>query len=124
MMTFTGVLMFIFSPVMFAVLTPNPEVRMLGTQILRIEAFAEPFYAASIVAAGAMRGAGDTRVPSILNLVSMWGVRITAASLLAPRFGLQGVWLAMCGELCIRGVLFLVRLWRGKWLRQTLGEKV
>ena len=26
----------------------------------------------------------------------MWGVRITAAALLAPRLGLAGVWLAMC----------------------------
>lgn len=119
-MSVMGVLMFIFSPYMFAMLTPDAQVRMLGTQVLRIEAFAEPLYAASIVAAGALRGAGDTRVPSILNLVSMWGVRITAAALLAPRVGLYGVWLAMCGELCFRGVLFLIRLKRGKWLMKNL----
>ncbi len=117
LMTLTGVLMFIFSPYVFAMLTPDEEVRMLGTQVLRIEAFAEPLYAASIVTAGALRGAGDTRIPSILNLVSMWGVRLTAAWLMAPRFGLHGVWLAMCGELCVRGILFLVRLIRGKWLQ-------
>lgn len=111
-MTIMGILMFLFSPCMFTLLTSDAEVRLLGTRILRIEAFAEPLYAASIVAAGALRGAGDTRIPSILNLVSMWGVRITAAALLAPRVGLQGVWLAMCGELCFRGVLFLIRLKR------------
>lgn len=120
LMTFAGILMFIFAPAMFALLTPNPEVRMLGIHVLRIKAFAEPLYAASIVAAGALRGAGDTRVPSIINLVSMWGIRITAASLLAPGFGLKGVWLAMCGELCIRGLLFLARLRQGKWLQRTL----
>lgn len=119
-MTGMGILMFLFSPYMFALLTPDEGVRLLGTKVLRIEAFAEPLYAASIVAAGALRGAGDTRIPSILNLVSMWGVRITAAALLAPRIGLQGVWLAMCGELCFRGVLFLVRLKRGKWLEKSL----
>ena len=119
LMTVTGVLMFLFSPYVFQMLTPDPGVQALGVQVLRIEAFAEPLYAASIVAAGALRGAGDTRIPSILNLVSMWGIRITAASLLAPVTGLFGVWLAMCGELCVRGILFLVRLWRGKWLRQN-----
>ncbi|MCM1040039.1 MAG: MATE family efflux transporter [Ruminococcus sp.] len=119
-MTLMGILMFIFSPYMFAMLTPDENVRLLGTQILRIEAFAEPLYAASIVAAGALRGAGDTRIPSILNLVSMWGVRITAAAFLAPRVGLHGVWLAMCGELCVRGILFLIRLRRGRWLDKTL----
>lgn len=119
-MSVMGVLMFLFSPNMFAMLTPDREVRLLGTQVLRIEAFAEPFYAASIVAAGALRGAGDTKIPSILNLVSMWGVRITAAAVLAPWLGLHGVWLAMCGELWVRGILFLIRLGRGKWLRKEL----
>ena len=72
-----------------------------------------------IVAAGALRGAGDTLAPSVMNLVSMWGVRITLAALLAPRFGLAGVWGAMCFELCVRGVLFLVRLLRGRWLEKA-----
>lgn len=119
-MSVLGVLMFLFSPYMFAMLTPDPKVRLLGTQVLRIEAFAEPLYAASIVAAGALRGAGDTLIPSILNLISMWGIRITAAAFLAPRLGLHGVWLAMCGELCVRGILFLIRLGRGKWLNRDL----
>ena len=117
-MAFTGVLMFLMAPWMFSLLTPDPAIQELGAYVLRIEAFAEPLFAASIVVAGALRGAGDTLAPSILNLVSMWGVRLTAASLLAPRFGLPGVWAAMCGELCVRGVLFLVWLVKGKWLNK------
>ena len=73
-------------------------------------------FAAAIVTAGALRGAGDTKVPSVMNLVSMWGVRIPAAALLAPRLGLYGVWIAMCVELCVRGLLFLLRMLRGRWL--------
>lgn len=119
LMALTGALMFLAAPWMFSLLTPDPAIQELGTYVLRIEAFAEPLFAASIVAAGALRGAGDTMVPSALNLVSMWGVRITMASVLAPRFGLAGVWMAMCGELCVRGVLFLVRLLRGRWLEGT-----
>lgn len=111
-----ALLMYSFSPVAFQLLTPDPDVQSLGVQVLRIEAFAEPLYAVSIAAAGAMRGAGDTLLPSVLNLVSMWGVRITAAALLAPHLGLVGVWMAMCGELCVRGILFLVRLMRERWL--------
>lgn len=115
-MGLTGTIMFFIAPWMFSLLTPDPAVQTLGTYILRIEAFAEPLYAASIVATGAMRGAGDTAAPSILSLVSMWGVRITLMAVLAPRFGLPGAWFAVCFELCIRGVLFLVRLLRGKWM--------
>lgn len=119
-MTCTGGLMFLGAPWMFSLLTPDPAIRVLGTRVLRIEAFAEPMFAASIVAAGALRGAGDTLVPSIMNLASMWGVRITLSLILAPQLGLIGVWLAMCVELCVRGGLFLIRLLRGKWLTGRL----
>ena len=68
--------MFLCAPFMFAMLTPDPAIRALGARVLRIEAFAEPLFAVSIVAQGALRGAGDTLVPSLMNLASMWGVRI------------------------------------------------
>ena len=118
-MTATGALMYAFAPQMLAMLTPDPRVRELGAAVLRIEAFAEPLYAASIVTAGALRGAGDTLVPSILSLVSMWGVRIPAAAFLAPRYGLRGAWIAMAGELCFRGLIFVARMARGRWIKQT-----
>lgn len=121
LMTGTAFLMFFFAPAMFSMLTPDAAVQSLGVKVLRIEAFAEPLFACSIVAAGALRGAGDTLVPSVMSLLSMWGIRITMAAFLAPRIGLTGVWIAMCVELCIRGVLFLVRLFREKWLRVVDG---
>ena len=116
-MTIGGVLMYIAAPAMIGVLTPNEEIRNLGAAVLRIEAFAEPFYAASIVASGALRGAGDTLVPSCMNFASMWCVRIPLAAILAPRVGLYGVWIAMCVELCFRGILFMARLKRERWMR-------
>ncbi len=122
LMTVTAFLMFFFAPGMFSMLTPDAAVQKLGVKVLRIEAFAEPLFACSIVAAGALRGAGDTLVPSIMSLLSMWGIRITMAAFLAPRIGLVGVWIAMCVELCIRGILFLIRLFREKWLRVIEGE--
>ena len=67
---------------------------------------------------GALRGAGDTLVPTLLNIATMWGVRITLSLLLVPTMGLAGVWVAMLVELCVRGALFLVRLKRGKWLER------
>ncbi len=117
-MTGTGILMYIFAPQMIGILSPDPEIQALGAKVLRIEAFAEPFFAASIVASGAFRGAGDTLVPSILNFCSMWLVRLTMASYLAPRLGLRGVWIAMCIELIVRGSLFL-----GRMVLHPIGQK-
>ena len=115
-MAVTGAAMFFAAPAMMALLTPDESIRSLGTMVLRIEAFAEPMYGASIVAAGAFRGAGDTLVPSMMNFGSIWFVRITLALVLTRYYGLKGAWIAMCIELCFRGFIFMVRLYREKWM--------
>lgn len=120
LMAGSGALMFAFAPQMIGILTPDREVRALGASVLRIEAFAEPMFGASIVAGGVFRGAGDTLVPSCMSLLSMWAVRIPLAAFLAPRIGLRGVWTAMCIELCFRGVIFLIRLAGHRWSKKSL----
>ena len=117
-MTLTGAGLFAFAPALMSIFTADAAVIALGARVLRIEAFAEPMFGASIVASGAMQGAGDSTACFVLNIFSMWGIRLTLAFLLAPRFGLVGVWGAMCFELCVRGLLFLIRLARGKWLEK------
>lgn len=116
----TAVFMYILAPFAFSLLTSDPEVAALGTKVLRMELIAEPLYGASICCAGVFRGAGDTLRPSILNLVSMWGVRILLAAILVPHLGLEGYWIAMAIELCFRGIIFLIRLYRGKWMKKAV----
>ena len=116
-MAVMGVVMYVFAPEMIGMLSPVEEIRRLGTEVLRIEAFAEPFFAASIVTYSVCVGAGDTIKPALLNLVSMWCVRLTLAALLAPTYGLRGVWVAMAIELTFRGTIFLFRLFKGRWMR-------
>jgi len=115
MMTFLAILMYIFAPQMMGILSNDPEVVSLGARMLRIEAFAETMYAVSIVAYGACVGAGDTMVPTVMNFVSMWLVRIGLSLILTPRLGLQGYWIAMCVELNFRGLLFLLHMRRNRW---------
>ncbi len=119
-MTLTGALMFIFAPQMIALLSPDPEIQSLGTIILRIEAFAEPLYGASIVANGVFRGARDTLVPSCMSFLSMWLVRLPLAYFLAKTMGLKGVWIAMCLELCFRGTIFLIRMKGRSWQKASV----
>ena len=120
LMGLAGVFMYLLAPAIFSLLTSDPEVAKLGTAVLRIELLAEPLYGASICCAGVFRGAGDTLVPSAFNLVSMWCVRIVLAWFLVPAMGLKGYWTAMCIELCFRGILFLIRLYRGKWMKKSV----
>ena len=117
-MTLMGVLMWIFASELMMLMTPVDEIIRIGSECLRIEAFAEPMFAAAIVCNGIFVGAGDTLRPAIMSLASMWGVRLTLAALLATTYGLPGVWTAMAIELTFRGIIFLWRLFQGGWLRK------
>jgi putative MATE family efflux protein len=117
-MTMMGILMFVFAPELMSLMTPVDEIIAIGAKCLRIEAFAEPMFAAAIVCNGIFIGAGDTLRPAIMSLMSMWGVRLTLAALLSTTYGLPGVWVAMAIELSFRGFIFIARLFRGGWLKK------
>lgn len=111
-MTLMGIVMYVFAPEMIGLLTPVADIQNLGVSVLRIEAFAEPFFAAAIVAYSVCIGAGDTLKPSVINLGSMWLIRLTLAYALASQYGLRGVWFAMAVELTLRGLMFIYYLSR------------
>src|SRR5438128_11006614 len=82
MMSLMGALFFTFAPEMFTFICPHPEQRPVveaGVPVLRLEAFAEPALASIIIFLCALRGAGDTRVPVLLNGLGLFGVRIPLA---------------------------------------------
>ena len=120
MMSALAVVMFFIAPQLMSLLSVDPDVVALGARVLRIEAFAEAGYAASIVAYGACVGAGDTTVPSIINLSSMWLVRIIPAIFLTRVYGLVGYWICMCVELNVRGLLFIGRIRGEKWMKKMI----
>lgn len=125
-MTVMGVAMYLAAPWMMEIMTPVESIRQLGAEVLRIEAWAEPMFAASIVIYGIFVGMGDTIVPACMNFGSIWLVRVPLAAWLAHVYaspgnmaaGLKGVWIAMCIELTFRGSIFLIRLLRGKWIHR------
>ena len=69
-------------------------------------------------------GAEDTLVPSILNLASIWVVRLGLAFLLVVPLGLHGVWAAMAAELCVRGLLLLMRQRRSKYYSGSMHRQI
>ena len=119
-MTLMGILMFIFAPELMSFMSPVEQIVSEGTAALRIEAFAEPMFAAAIVCNGVFVGAGDTLKPAVMSLTSMWGVRLTLAWWLSQSHGLRGVWTAMAIELTFRGIIFLIRLLRGNWNKKLV----
>ena len=119
-MLISSIFMYCFAPQMMALLSTDPAVIALGVAVLRIEAFAEPLYAASLVVSGVFQGAGRTVIATVITAATMWGIRVPVSALLAPRFGLHGVWFAMALQLSVSGLLFLLWLVRKGWLPEDM----
>lgn len=115
-----AVLMYVFAPQMMGIMTPVQEIVDLGARCLRVESWAEPLFAASIISYGVFVGAGSTLLPCGINLVSMWIVRLGLSAILVKTMGLYGVWLAMSIELCFRGIVYLLALSSKRWLKSVV----
>ena len=105
LMTVMGIVLYITAPAVMSLMSPVEEICLLGTEALRIEAWAEPMFAASIVAYGVMVGVGDTVVPAIMNFGSIWLVRLPIAAVLAPTMGLPECG-RPCALSCVSGGVF------------------
>ncbi len=100
LMIFSGGLLFAFAPQMMGLFSKEQEVILLGATVLRMVAVSEPFYGVSIIIEGMMQGMGNTKLPLVLNIAGMWGVRIVGTFLCTQLFGmgLVAAWACMIGH--------------------------
>ena len=100
-------------------LTPIPELLELAAPLVRLCGFVQFFFGSALVLQGAMRGAGDTRIPAILSNTMTWGFRLPLAAFfgLYLGWGLYGIWVALCTELTVRGLVFITRYQGTGWLK-------
>lgn len=115
-----AILMYAFAPQLMGIMSPVIDIVEQGTRCLRIEAFAEPLFAASIIGYGVLVGAGKTLVPCGINLVSMWIVRLGLSAIMVKSMGLYGVWIAMAIELCFRGIVYIIYLSSKSWIKSVV----
>jgi putative MATE family efflux protein len=121
-MAVMGFVFLVLAEPMFLLFCPRPEQRAIidqGVPALRLIAFAMPAAASCFIFTGALRGAGDTRVPILFSFVGFFGLRLPLAWWLAHTldWGLIGAWWAMCADLLLRGIAFLWRFSTGEWKR-------
>ncbi len=117
MMVLSGGLLFAFAPAMAGIFSKDPAVIALGSTVLRMVACSEPFYGVSIVVEGMLQGAGKTKVPFVINVAGMWGIRILGTWICTTRLGmgLVSAWGCMIGHNLLLFALFLTYYLRGNW---------
>jgi Na+-driven multidrug efflux pump len=89
----------------------------LGTVFLKIVALIQIPLALTMVLAGSLRGAGDTRFIMAATVVGMWGVRVPMALVVALWLNLSVfyVWTAMIADWSVRMALLLWRYQSERW---------
>lgn len=112
-----GVLFILFARPIVGVFTDDAAVIALATGPLRLVGFVQPILASTMIFAGALRGAGDTRGPMIVTGLGLWAVRVPLSILLALTlgWGLIGAWTAMVADLIFRGSFNFLRFRSGRW---------
>jgi len=119
-LVFLGLVAFVFgiwaSPIV-SIFSNDPTVNYYGSLCLRIVCFGYVFFAYGMVMVQAFNGAGDTRTPTIINLVCYWVVQIPLAYTLAVglELGPYGVFLAIAIAESLLAVVSIVVFRRGDW---------
>jgi putative MATE family efflux protein len=116
-MTGMGILFFFFPYTLLHAFTTDDAVIELGTTFLKIVALLQVPLALTMVLAGSLRGAGDTRFIMGATMIGMWGVRVPLALVAALwlRQSVSFIWAAMIADWTVRMGLLLWRYQSERW---------
>lgn len=94
-------------------------VHTAGVPAFRMNALFQIPLMMHIVYLYGLRGAGDTRVPLVINLLGVFGVRVPIAYVCGIVFhlGLLGAWIGMVADVSLRAALLWWRYRSGAWTR-------
>jgi len=112
-----GTMFLLFAPQLVRIFSSDPAVIGYGVRCLRIVATGFPFYGYGMVLTQSFNGAGDTRTPTLIHLVSLWMLEIPLAWVLARPlgFGPTGVFIAVSVAFSALAVLSAAMFKQGRW---------
>lgn len=111
--------LFFFSAGIASIFISDPAVINAASDYNKFASAVLIFTAVEVVLEGAFSGAGDTMPPALITM-PFNVLRIPLAAILAPEFGLNGIWLAIAISNVCKGILMAVWFKRGKWKLKSL----
>jgi len=112
-----AVFAFAFPRLILSVFIHHEPVLAIGVEYLHIVAPCYLLFALMFVSAGVVNGAGQTVVPMMLTLISLWLVRVPLAWFLSQRtpLGTKGIWIAMAAGFAVTGTVGYLYYLSGRW---------
>jgi MATE family multidrug resistance protein len=109
-MSCSGLMLFFFARPIARMYTPEIDVVNAGATLLLVAAVFQLFDGLQVVATGALRGAGNTRIPMLANLLGYWVIGLPLGAFLCfkMKMGAVGMWLGLCLALVLIGSALLV----------------
>ncbi len=116
-MSFVTILFVFFAHPIISFFTTDEAVIEYGALALRIFGSGYVFYGIAMVMTQSLNGAGDTRTPTVINLVCFWCFQIPLAYLLVKVIGLKstGAFIAVPVAECLIAVVSFYFFKKGKW---------
>jgi putative MATE family efflux protein len=112
-------IVYVFNDAILKLFITDPQVVATAHELLAITLWSYVIFGTSSVLSGLMRSSGTVLWPTLLSVVSIWGVEVPVAYALAPHYGLRGVWFAYPVAFCA-GLLFQTSYYRFVWRRKRL----
>lgn len=87
-------LAYLFSRRIIGFFITDPAVIELAQRLLHITLWSYIVFGLAAVVAGVMRASGTVLVPTAIAIIAIVGIEVPVAYALAPRLGIDGVWIA------------------------------
>jgi len=114
-----SLLLFVFSAEVARFFINDAEVISAASVYNKIAASVLIFSAAEVILGGAFSGAGDSLPPAVVGL-PMNALRIPLTALFSILWGLNGIWIAICSTVVLKGIIITVWFKLGKWKTRKL----
>lgn len=116
----TTALIVSFGDVFMRAFTDDKAVIDIGSEYLTIVSLFYLVFAFMFTFNGVMRGAGDTFVPMIISLISLWLIRIPFAVFLSDRFGETGIWWSFPMSWATGLIMSWIYYMTGRWKKKVI----
>ena len=116
-MGLVSLILLVFAPFIISFFTKETAVAYYAILAVRIISVGYVFYGIGMVMANAFNGAGDTKVPTIINLFGFWFFQIPLAWLLSKGLGMgpAGVFIAIPVAETAISIAAYILFKKGKW---------
>ncbi len=117
----TALLIFLFSKQLFSFFIED-EFLEIARSVMFVDFILEIGRAINMTMVRSLQAVGDIKFPVICGILSMWFVSIPVAYYFGfiLNMGLVGIWIGMCADECLRGIIFIIRWESGAWRKKEL----